>query len=144
MADDWKRLFIPDAKSCPFCGGTRIIVDREQRGPGYDDYPDDPDRWAYFGFCTICAAQGPWVKSNREGAIQKWNTRAEDYAARVAELRAVVAREHVAVARFIGDGETRLEIKPGAVAQLAADPEMDLICNADDQKWPCDVQPLLT
>ena len=58
---------------CPFCGGTRTLLDRALRG-GYQQAQEDPDAWAYTVRCLSCAATGPWFK--REGnAVRSWNRR---------------------------------------------------------------------
>lgn len=62
-------------RPCPFCTNKRLSVHKTQRGPGYDNDLDDPDAYAYFVFCNACAAQGPWVKSNAQGAWEKWDGR---------------------------------------------------------------------
>ncbi len=64
---------------CPFCGpggnkANNPYLDKEQRGPGYDDCLDDPDSYAYFVRCPSCGAQGGWAK-NESGARRMWNTR---------------------------------------------------------------------
>ena len=60
---------------CPFDGGPGLYA-RTERGDGYADFPNDPDRWAYHVQCATCAATGPWNKSNRERAARDWNGRA--------------------------------------------------------------------
>ena len=59
--------------ACPFCGGEAYHAKEERAG--YDDFPDDPDRWAYVVRCRACAAQGGWSKSSPEGAAHWWNRR---------------------------------------------------------------------
>lgn len=60
---------------CPFCGGTRTTIERVERGQGYANFPDDPDRWAYSVICTSCSTVGPWSKASPESAIARWNQR---------------------------------------------------------------------
>lgn len=60
-------------RPCPFCGGTRNILNRVEHAPGADVPDDDPEKWDYFVSCAGCASQGPWSKTSREAAIRLWN-----------------------------------------------------------------------
>jgi hypothetical protein len=74
MAQGDTKRFSPAGtlKPCPFDDGRRLVVVRTDR---YDNVPADsgePDVYAYHVFCTSCACQGPWKKS-QSGAEQFWN-----------------------------------------------------------------------
>lgn len=54
---------------CPFCGGVPYLTKTERAG--YQDFPDDPDRFAYMMACRFCGAEGPWRKTEA-GARRSW------------------------------------------------------------------------
>lgn len=60
---------------CPFCGGMPYLTKTERAG--YQDFPDDPDRFAYTMVCRSCAAEGPWQKSE-SSARRMWEMRVKD------------------------------------------------------------------
>jgi len=50
-----------EIKPCPFCGGKGGIM-----------FAGETSVWVN---CQQCDADGPWVESNEDDAIDKWNTR---------------------------------------------------------------------
>ena len=50
-----------EIKSCPFCGGKGGIM-----------FAGETSVWVN---CQQCDADGPWVESNEDDAIDKWNQR---------------------------------------------------------------------
>ena len=99
--------------ACPFCGGEAYHAKEERAG--YDDFPDDPDRWAYVVRCRACAAQGGWSKSSPEGAAHWWNRRStHPTLARVIAIgQAWVAAEAAVLGRGAGI-EMTVRTLPGA------------------------------
>jgi Lar family restriction alleviation protein len=61
-------------KPCPFCGDTRVWIDKMLRD-GYEQFKDDEDAYAYSIRCGSCAASGGWSKSSENSAIRLWNMR---------------------------------------------------------------------
>lgn len=57
---------------CPFCGGHPSV--EKMMRVGYEEYPDDPDAYAYFVTCHACACQGGWAKTEGN-AKRNWNMR---------------------------------------------------------------------
>jgi Lar family restriction alleviation protein len=59
---------------CPFCGSTRVGLDKTLRDGYAGEFESDPDAYAYAIRCGSCAAEGGWAKTG-SGAHRYWNMR---------------------------------------------------------------------
>lgn len=59
---------------CPFCGSSSIDIEQKSAFIGY----------LYFAWCQQCDARTA-TERTKEGASEHWNTRAQEYAIRIAE-----------------------------------------------------------
>lgn len=88
-----------DLKPCPFCGGTKLKVDRKSRLAGWNGLDMRVEMHTYSVRCNTCHARGgaaggrvmndPWTrcaqlpewattdKTLEEKAIEAWNRREE-------------------------------------------------------------------
>ena len=89
-----------DLKPCPFCGGTKLKIDRKSRLAGWNGRDMRVEMHTYSVRCNTCHARGgaaggrviytPWTrcapppdwattdKALEEKAIEAWNKRAEE------------------------------------------------------------------
>ena len=56
-----RLIKMKEIKPCPFCGGEgELIIE---------------SGWSIWVSCKSCGAEGAWVDTNEDDAIDKWNMR---------------------------------------------------------------------
>ena len=64
---------MPDLKPCPFCGSTKLKLERKSSRCGFNGLDERVDRHTFSVRCNICHARGVTVSGKVIYRVMRWN-----------------------------------------------------------------------